>query len=1055
MDWSILGIDVTKDKKKITQAYRQQLVKVNPEDKPDEFKALRAAYEEAMRLADQEEVPDSEKSPVERWMDRVSRVYHDFPSRVSLACWQELLHDEVCIALDSRPQAENALLKFFMEEYALPQEVWQLLEGEFRFSQRLDELYESYPRDFVDYVLINGAKYEENLPLRLFVPGEDAGQCDEYRRLYNQARRAQGEERTNLLQEMDEMREHHPYGDALILSDAIANGDEGALEQLVRLSRAYPDDNKLALIAAQELAEKDRWGESEAICKEILERMPEHNQATWLLAQCLAAREEYSDAIDLVGDLMNAAGGDQKQLYQLNQVRTGWNNALIEKYTKIIEGNPDDNETKADLAWCYLQNDRNEEAWQVAQTVAENQPEPYRYAILMAQTNTSVKQYEQALPYLEAAIAMLRTMEPDGTKRMERRLASLPDRLLARADLLSRVGREEESQQAYQEALDSAPENPELLTYMARISMFKRQFEQAAEYALRLTRVLPDAYHGYLLLAHALYELHNDRDAFDALNRAMDIDSSDLGEYVLKMQILLRNDAFDQVREILDLLKQHDLQDVPDVRWCEAQLTEFADKDTALALEQYTALAKCVEEGAEFDYTAKLYFRMTCVKAETLDMKKQEDRDTLMALLEKGLAADPEDLNCLDYKAWLLKKDGKRDEALEIYHNLEERPRRNHYVERQLADLYYDELEQDADLALKYYSVLLEDNPEDPEILFYVGMCRLQLGDLAGAEEAFLAEQKQEPDVLDGYHRLSYVYEAMGRNEEALEQADKTIDIIRDREGNQSSYYLHKAQILRRLRRPHEAVAVVQEAMDKYGYKGHETIFEIYTQFALWGDAKAQLKKWRKSGISPAYVNAVIRMDLLKDKLFAARMKFVDQAGMLNQNTYLRDRLDVRLSEMEGKKKNTIRVLLNRLKEVEVGDHDGFSYNYMSLASACHSFGDDSARDYAEKGLQAADAKLSRHLRNEALYRSRRALLLALLGRKEEAYAELAAARALPLCRSCPYDSCKDADLYEAQMAEIFGDPELSRKLAEQYLEKWPDEEDFVCLMHNLKRKGH
>lgn len=41
--YEILGIEPTKDKKKITDAYRQKLLETNPEDKPEEFKELRSA----------------------------------------------------------------------------------------------------------------------------------------------------------------------------------------------------------------------------------------------------------------------------------------------------------------------------------------------------------------------------------------------------------------------------------------------------------------------------------------------------------------------------------------------------------------------------------------------------------------------------------------------------------------------------------------------------------------------------------------------------------------------------------------------------------------------------------------------------------------------------------------------------------------------------------------------------------------------------------------------------------------------------------------------------
>ena len=74
MNWTILGIEPTKDKKAITAAYRAQLINTNPEDKPEEFKALRAAYEEALKLADQteDEEPVRDESPVGIWLASIT-----------------------------------------------------------------------------------------------------------------------------------------------------------------------------------------------------------------------------------------------------------------------------------------------------------------------------------------------------------------------------------------------------------------------------------------------------------------------------------------------------------------------------------------------------------------------------------------------------------------------------------------------------------------------------------------------------------------------------------------------------------------------------------------------------------------------------------------------------------------------------------------------------------------------------------------------------------------------------------------------------------------------
>ena len=53
--WTVLGIEKTKDKTAIKNAYRGLLVSVNPEDNPEGFKALRQAYEEAIYEADKED----------------------------------------------------------------------------------------------------------------------------------------------------------------------------------------------------------------------------------------------------------------------------------------------------------------------------------------------------------------------------------------------------------------------------------------------------------------------------------------------------------------------------------------------------------------------------------------------------------------------------------------------------------------------------------------------------------------------------------------------------------------------------------------------------------------------------------------------------------------------------------------------------------------------------------------------------------------------------------------------------------------------------------------
>ena len=179
MDWSILGIAPTKDKKAITAAYRQKLRQTNPEDKPEEFKALRAAYEQALALADQADTqPVRDESPVGLWLEEVAKVYEDFPARIDPARWQQLMESDVCAGLDTRSAAEEGLLKFLLEHFYLPKKVWQVLDATFAFTRRAEELYESWPREFVDHAIISGTRYDPSLDYTLFTPGSSGADCD-------------------------------------------------------------------------------------------------------------------------------------------------------------------------------------------------------------------------------------------------------------------------------------------------------------------------------------------------------------------------------------------------------------------------------------------------------------------------------------------------------------------------------------------------------------------------------------------------------------------------------------------------------------------------------------------------------------------------------------------------------------------------------------------------------------------------------------------------------------------------------------------------------------
>lgn len=286
MDWFILGIEPTKDKKAITDAYRQKLRQTNPEDKPEEFKALRTAYEEAIAFANQADTElVRDESPVGLWMEAVKKLYENYASRIDPAHWKELMANDVCIGLDTRPVAEAALMKFLLENYHLPKAVWQVLDETFQFSTRTEELYESWPKEFIDHAVLSGIRLDPALDYELFTPGINGKDCDAYRRLYFQASQTPLDEIGSILEQMESLAERHPYGEALRYRFYIETGrEQDGKDGLRQLAARYPDNAALAVAWAEICLEEGKTEEAERVASHILEAEPHRNRASQIKA---------------------------------------------------------------------------------------------------------------------------------------------------------------------------------------------------------------------------------------------------------------------------------------------------------------------------------------------------------------------------------------------------------------------------------------------------------------------------------------------------------------------------------------------------------------------------------------------------------------------------------------------------------------------------------------------------------------------------------------------------------------------------------------------------
>ncbi|MBE6116102.1 MAG: tetratricopeptide repeat protein [Erysipelotrichaceae bacterium] len=1052
--WKILGIEPTKDRKAITQAYREKLVNTNPEDKPDEFKQLRNAYEEALKYAENQGLR-TEKTPVELWVDKLDDLYKVFRKRNDVSCWKELLNEDVCKAIDSRMAVEDALLKYLMSSYFITHDVWVYLDQEFGWRDRAEELYEKYPKDFIDYVIINGINYTDTLPMAMFSPGEDGDCCHKYLDLYVKIRKDASEKAAETIQEMLSLKEKHPYGEALAVSYRIHFEDETALDELRNIQKQYPDDAHLGMMLANELARKELYEEEKQLCEDLLGKNPEHMALKWLYANALAGLGEYESAIKQINEMMRAAGGNTQQIYDLDQKRQQWNVIVIEQKQKHIAEHPEDSEAKTDLCWAYLENNRIDEAVKLSESIEKDKVDKFNYYNLMSNICFVSERNEEGMRNLDELIKVIRELPDDGDPETVKRKKRLGEMYGRKGYFYHSVFKDnEKAMEAYETALQLAKDKADILTQLTQMSIAEGEYEKAADYARELVKELPDSYHSYLLLGYACFYLHNDREAFDALNRSLDMNRSDLGLYILKVRILVRNDAFEEAQEIVDFLLENNLEEDPSVMYCHGLLKENRDNDPDGAMELYQQAAeKLGDTVTSYSFGDDLYYRLLCIRGDKLDATIKEDRAVMMELADKGLKCNDKHRGLLDYKAWLLRKEERYKEALDIYLKLAENPNHGPGVDRSIGYIYYQDLNRSAEKAREWYQRSL-DRKGDYSALFYLGMCNMYLGNLDEAERNFLELQKNEPDTLDSYFRLSYLYLLRNDMDRALVNINEVIKIVDRQKGDHTRYYYQKVRILRRMERWQEAIDVVRDMVVKFDYKyASKVIFDIYVQSGNFMAAREHLASWKKSRKNMRdYWNAAVTLDMLQNNFLKAKFNRATFASVMDKERALE--LEHLIDKNNEDYRREVKALEKILGMQEQEKDSDLSRVYGNLAYAYfHLNNPERQKYYADKALQVIDEFLSQSRLDLLLYKTRKIRALALAGRCEEAADLLEQCRNHSLCEHCNYCACKDLTDVEMELYEITGNKGKAYLTALSGRKEYPDEEDFVIMANILAKK--
>jgi len=148
----------------------------------------------------------------------------------------------------------------------------------------------------------------------------------------------------------------------------------------------------------------------------------------------------------------------------------------IRAYRRAIEIDPHFNPARVNLAMLYNTQGRNDEAEKLLRTVTEQEPGFgrgwYSLALLLAEEG----RLDESIPYFDKASQLI-----SGDSRVH----------YNRAIALQTLGRPQQAKQAYRQALELEPDNPDYLYGIVTLYSQQERYSDALAYAEKLKRLFP------------------------------------------------------------------------------------------------------------------------------------------------------------------------------------------------------------------------------------------------------------------------------------------------------------------------------------------------------------------------------------------------------------------------------------------------------------------------------------------------------------------------------------------------------------------------------------
>lgn len=909
--FEILKIPETKDEKQIQRAYRALLVHVNPEDDPEGFKRLRAAYELAMEHA---RTSDAQKgriqttgwiqdSPVGEFMGRAMDIYDTFPRRIDGEEWKALVSDPVFESLDDGETAKWALFSYLSEHFRLPCGIWRVLDRAFHIGKNQQEFREQLPGPFVDYIL-NKIQQDERTEISYdrFRGAPRADYDGFMRALFDLLNRWDGEEQDRewireIGQRLDALGSFkivHPWYDLERARYLDITGEtEEALSLLRRLLGENPEDERIQLCAAGILADRGYGREAHEIFEKYLSGKSTAQgayEALYRLACIEDDWENWEQARSYLLDAKRLGNTDRLQELLARSSRK-----LVEKYTSMARTLTQEEVIR--LGWCFFDGKLAQEGAAFFAGHPEYQMDTAEFHKIMAylyrelgDSRAVLKEIDCWRSHLERELRS--AADGDGQEKEDERLWELALGYHMEGGVLRRLFNElwttegdsprarilyDDSRRAHDRAVELAPEDTEFRLHRVLLFDNGRKYQEMADDCREILKRDGRHFWAWFYLQGACEGLGRAQEVVDIFYRAKEIYGGNPTIYLRAVKALT---AYEKYGQALDILEQAGEARVDGYHPLIMEKIDVLnhlveDEESWQRAEAYgeEAVRRLTEEKAADWLLAESCMRMACLYERNQEKDKEKRLEKAIQYAERSLKLYETERARYFVGRFYIKyrKDAKT--ALAHLTVCEERGMSHDWLYFYIAQCH--EQFKDWNKAIEYYQKAIEKNPEFPEGYWRIGwIYRGKLNRTEQPEYAKLAlhyislHEEKIRKTNETYRWRAYVYLRMKEYDKALEQIDQGVQA----EGDSGMWYL-RGQILREMRRYDEAIESFENSIraeDRFSADDEESYNKIFQCFLRQGRLKE----------CAAYFHQVLKLDLEQEVRDTCLEKLSDLEGI-------------------------------------------------------------------------------------------------------------------------------------------------------------------------------